>query len=110
MSKSRRTFSDTVKADAVRRHLSDKVPVSDLADELEVQPSLIHLWVKHYFHGRSHRLATTILLLRCTAENAGVTMTSGPGVGITSAVWRPVGMVIKRRRSMQPLRVSVRAN
>lgn len=46
MSKNRRSFSDTFKADAVRRHLVDKVPVSDLADELDVQPSMIHLWVK----------------------------------------------------------------
>ena len=30
MSKSRRSFSDEVKADAVRRHISDKVPVSEL--------------------------------------------------------------------------------
>jgi transposase-like protein len=46
MSKNRRSFSDMFKADAVRRHLGDKVPVSDLADELNVQPSLIHLWIK----------------------------------------------------------------
>ena len=46
MSKSRRSFSDEVKADAVRRHLSDKVPVSELAAELNVQPSQIHLWIK----------------------------------------------------------------
>ena len=46
MSKTRRQFSDTVKAETVRRHLAGKVPVSDLADELGVQPSLIHLWVK----------------------------------------------------------------
>jgi transposase-like protein len=30
----------------VRRHFSDRVPVSDLSAELDVQPSLIHLWVK----------------------------------------------------------------
>ncbi len=46
MSKSRRSFSDEVKADAVRRHLTDKVPVSELAAELDVQPSQIHLWIK----------------------------------------------------------------
>lgn len=46
MSKARRHFTDAIKADAVRRHLSDKVPVSDLADELNVQPSQIHGWVK----------------------------------------------------------------
>ena len=46
MSKTRRHFSDTLKADVVRRHLAGKVPVSELAAELDVQPSLIHLWVK----------------------------------------------------------------
>jgi transposase len=30
----------------VRRHLADKEPVSNLADEVGVQPSHIHLWVK----------------------------------------------------------------
>jgi len=46
MRKSRRHFSSEFKANVVRRHVSDKVPVSDLAAELDVQPSLIHLWVK----------------------------------------------------------------
>lgn len=46
MSRKRRYFSDTQKADAVRRHLSGKVTVSDLADELGVQPSQLHQWVK----------------------------------------------------------------
>jgi transposase len=47
MSRTRRHFTARQKADAVRRHLADKVAVSDLAEELGVQPSLIHLWVKH---------------------------------------------------------------
>lgn len=46
LKKTRRTFSAQQKAEAVRRHVSDKVPVSDLADELNVQPTLIHLWVR----------------------------------------------------------------
>jgi transposase len=46
MSRSRRHFSDEVKAGVVRRHLAEKVPISELAAELEVQPSLIHLWIK----------------------------------------------------------------
>lgn len=44
--RTRRHFSAPQKAEVVRRHLCGKVPVSDLADELQVQPSLIHLWVK----------------------------------------------------------------
>lgn len=46
MPKNRRRFSDAFKADVVRRHLSGKVAVSELATELEIQPSLIHLWIK----------------------------------------------------------------
>ena len=44
--KKRRHFTAEQKADTVRRHLADKVPISDLADQLGVQPSQIHLWVK----------------------------------------------------------------
>lgn len=46
MTKTRRHFTAVQKAQIVRRHLSDKVPVSDLADELGVQPGQVHLWVK----------------------------------------------------------------
>jgi transposase-like protein len=42
----RRHFTAEQKAGVVRRHLAGKVPVSDLADELKIQPSQIHLWVK----------------------------------------------------------------
>jgi transposase-like protein len=46
MSRTRRHFTAEQKAQIVRRHLADKVPVSDLADELGVQPTQIHQWVK----------------------------------------------------------------
>ena len=42
----RRHFSAEQKAQIVRRHLSGKEAVSSLAEELQVQPSIIHLWVK----------------------------------------------------------------
>jgi transposase len=45
-SQKRRQFPAEQKADVVRRHLIGKVPVSDLADELGVQPSQIHQWVR----------------------------------------------------------------
>ena len=45
MSGTRRHFSAEQKAQVVRRHLADKEPVSKLAEELQIQPSLIHLWV-----------------------------------------------------------------
>ena len=46
MSRTRRRFTAEQKAEVVRRHLSAKEAVSDLADELGLQPSQIHLWVK----------------------------------------------------------------
>ncbi len=45
MSRSRRRFTATQKADIVRRHLAGREAVSDLADELGLQPSQIHVWV-----------------------------------------------------------------
>lgn len=46
MTRTRRHFSAEQKAQVVRRHLAGKEAISDLADELGVQPSQIHLWVK----------------------------------------------------------------
>lgn len=46
MSRTRRMFTSTQKAEVVRRHLKDQVPVSQLATELDVQPSQIHQWVQ----------------------------------------------------------------
>ena len=45
-SRTRRQFTVERKAQNFRRHLGDKVAVSDLADEVGVQPSQIHTWVK----------------------------------------------------------------
>ena len=42
----RRHFGAAQKAEIVRRHLSGKEPVSNLADEFQVQPTQIHIWIK----------------------------------------------------------------
>lgn len=42
--KKRRHFSVEQKAAVVRRHLKDKVPVSDLCDEYQLQPSVYYGW------------------------------------------------------------------
>ena len=46
MSQTRRHFTPDRKAQIVRRHLSGKEPISNLADEFGLQPSQIHNWVK----------------------------------------------------------------
>ncbi|MBI1895023.1 MAG: transposase [Acidobacteria bacterium] len=45
MSNTRRRFTPEQKAQIVRRHLSGKEAVSALADEFDLQPTQIHLWV-----------------------------------------------------------------
>lgn len=49
MTRSRRQFTANEKAAVVRRHLVDKVPVSDLCDELGLQPTQIYTWQKLLF-------------------------------------------------------------
>lgn len=44
--RSRRVFTPEQKATILRRHLGDKVPVSDLCDEYQLAPSLFYLWQK----------------------------------------------------------------
>lgn len=42
--KKRCQFSTEEKAAILRRHMVDKVPVSDLCNELGIQPSLFYYW------------------------------------------------------------------
>jgi transposase len=42
----RRRFSSDEKAKILKRHLSDRVPISDLCDEHGVQPSVVYGWLK----------------------------------------------------------------
>ena len=44
--RSRRSYSVEQKAAILRRHLVDKVPVSDLCDEYKIQPSVFYGWQK----------------------------------------------------------------
>jgi transposase len=45
----RRQFSPEDKATILRRHLVDRVPVSDLCDEYKIQPTLFYLWQRQAF-------------------------------------------------------------
>ena len=43
----RRQYTPEQKAAILRRHLVDKVPVSNLCNEYDLQPSLFYSWLKH---------------------------------------------------------------
>jgi transposase-like protein len=46
MSEKRRHFSPEQKAELLRRHILEKVPVSDLCNEQKLQPSVFYHWLK----------------------------------------------------------------
>jgi transposase len=75
MRKRRKNYSPVEKVAILRRHLIDKVPVSDLCDELQLQPTQFYSWQKQFFENGSaafvHKVAhpdslhlRTIALLR----------------------------------------------
>ena len=49
MNKPRRHFLGTEKVAILKRHLIDKVPISDLCDELKLYPNQIYDWLKRFF-------------------------------------------------------------
>ena len=53
MKKLRKKFSAKEKVSILRRHLLDKVPVSDLCDELGIAPTVFYRWQKQFFENGS---------------------------------------------------------
>jgi transposase len=49
MRKGRKHYTGEEKVVILRRHLLDKVPVSDLCEELGLQPTVFYRWQKEFF-------------------------------------------------------------
>lgn len=49
MKKPRRHFADDEKVAIIKQHLVDKVPVSDLCDQLDIYPNQFYDWLKKFF-------------------------------------------------------------
>lgn len=49
MSKNRKQYSADQKVAILRRHLIDKVPISDLCDEYQIHPTLFYRWQTQLF-------------------------------------------------------------
>jgi transposase len=49
MKKERTHYAAEEKVTILRRHLLDKVPVSDLCEELGLQPTVFYRWQKEFF-------------------------------------------------------------
>ncbi|MDD7983569.1 transposase [Lentisphaera marina] len=53
MSKKRRYFSADQKVVAIRKHLLERTPVSDICDELNITTTLFYRWQKEFFENGS---------------------------------------------------------
>jgi transposase-like protein len=49
MNKQRRHFAGTEKVAILKRHLLEKVPVSQLCDEFNIAPTQFYRWLKEFF-------------------------------------------------------------
>ena len=49
MSRKRKHYTPEEKVATLRRHLVEKVPVSDLCDELGLNPTVFYAWQKQFF-------------------------------------------------------------
>ena len=49
MRRERKHYTPEEKVSILRRHLIDKVPVSTLCEELQLQPTLFYHWLKQFF-------------------------------------------------------------
>ena len=49
MRKPRKNYTPVEKVAILQRHLIDRVPVSDLCDEYQLQPTLFYVWQKQFF-------------------------------------------------------------
>lgn len=49
MRKKRHNYTPEEKVAIIRRHLVDRVPVSDLCDEYHLQPTIFYNWQKLFF-------------------------------------------------------------
>jgi transposase-like protein len=56
--RSRRHFTIEQKVALLKRHLADKVPVSDLCNEQELQPSVFYEWQRQLFENLAGAFTT----------------------------------------------------
>jgi transposase-like protein len=59
MTASRRHFTAQEKVAILRRHLLEKTPISDLCDQLGLNPTLFYRWQKEFFENGTAAFANT---------------------------------------------------
>ena len=64
--KKRRQFSPEQEMAILRQHLLEHVPVSDLCDEYQLQPTVFYAWQKQLFENRGLVFERRTGLLQCS--------------------------------------------
>ena len=59
MSRERKNYTPEEKVAILKRHLLEKVPVSDLCDELGLNPTVFYGWQKQFFENGAAALQKT---------------------------------------------------
>lgn len=49
MKKARRNYTPQEKVAMLRRHLIEKVPLSEICDKNQLQPTVFHRWMREFF-------------------------------------------------------------
>ena len=49
MSKSRKKYSPEKKVALIKKHLVEKIPISDICDKHGLHPTVFHRWIKTFF-------------------------------------------------------------
>ena|SRR5882724_4021174 len=62
--KTRRHYTTKQKVAILKRHMVDKVPVSDLCNELELQPSVFYQWQRQVFENLAGAFGTPAIRTR----------------------------------------------
>jgi transposase-like protein len=70
--KPRRTFTADQKAAILRRHHVDKVPITQLCEENDLQPSLFYYWQKQLFENAATALQPPVAAAPSKALEAKV--------------------------------------
>ena len=65
MKKERKHYTAEEKVAILRRHLLDKVPVSDLCEELGLRPTVFYRWQKEFFENGAAAGCHSMRLAEC---------------------------------------------
>ena len=87
-------FSTEEKAGILRRHMVDRVPVSDLCNELVIQPSLFYYWQRQALENLAAALSGPVPSGPSQRERSWLPRTAGlasdwPGRIVSSPRFRP---------------------